>query len=66
MPQRSDAKSAASGNATASPPAGVCNSTETLQSYVHTGPLQPGSYFIIVDGRGPSGGSFHLTVTATP
>jgi hypothetical protein len=55
-------------NSSASPPTGVCGGTnDGLHSYVRTGPLTPGVYFIVVDGYGAaSGGNFQLTVSTTP
>src|SRR5262249_47819079 len=53
-------------NASQSPPAGTCGTTEGLHSYVHTGPLQPGNYFIFMDGYSTNMGHFHLHVTTTP
>ena len=53
-------------NGSQTPPAGTCGSTESLHSYVHTGPLQPGNYFIFVDGYSTNMGHFHLHVTTTP
>jgi hypothetical protein len=54
-------------NGAGSPPAGTCGTSEGLQSYIHTGPLQPGIYFIFVDGYvTTSMGGFHVSVTTTP
>jgi len=52
----------------ANPPAGTrcMGATSGLQSYVQTGPLQPGTYFIFVDGYSSNAGTFHLTVTTLP
>jgi len=49
-----------------SPPAGTCGTAESLHSYVHTGPLQPGNYFIFVDGYSTNTGHYHLHITTTP
>jgi hypothetical protein len=53
-------------NGSMTPPAGVCGTAEGLHSYVHTGPLQPGNYFIFVDGYSTNMGHYHLHVTVTP
>ena len=49
------------------PPAnGICNGVDGLQSYIKTGALQPGIYYIFVDSYDGSSGNFHLTVNITP
>jgi hypothetical protein len=53
-------------NGSMTPPAGTCGTSEGLQSYVHTGPLMPGNYFIFVDGYSTNMGHFHLHVSVTP
>jgi hypothetical protein len=48
-------------------PPGTCDTADVEHSYVRTGPLQRGLYFIFVDGYlSSSRGQYHVEVTTTP